>query len=329
MRKLLMLLVVGAIIGSGLYVTRERVLEFAVEQVIGFTIGAPVDLEGIGISQEDQTVFVKAFKIHNPKGFPGGILLYATDAKIVYAKPVIVKKQIQLLQIYVNVKEIVVIKRADGRMNVDALKGVNDVSNIPQIGKTKKFDGTKKVHTDVLTLSIDKVIYKDYTVGGSPKVEVYDVKIKNKHYKDIPGVQTIVLIMLQDAMTETAIKGAAVLGIATAAGITFWPVGVAAVVISKDSAQGEFLQNTETVYEAAVSTLEKIGKIEFKNQEKGVIKGKSKGYSLTVKISGKQEGTTKVNVSARELLLPGPKYAQSVLYQISEKIQAMPKIEVK
>jgi len=322
MMKLFIFLAVVVLILGGLFLGRESVLEFAVERAVEFTLGAPVNIGKIDISLEDQAIFVKDFKLYNPKGFPRGILLYASDIKIVYAKPLVVKSQIQLLQIDAKVKEVVVIKKKDGRMNVDALKGVGEESNVPEIGKGNQFSGKKKIHTDVLTLSIDQVVSKDYTVKDSPKVEVYDVRIKNKHYKDIPGVQTVFMIMLQDAMAKTAIKGAAVFGIATAAGVTFWPVGVAAIVIGKDSARAEFSGDEETVYQASIETLEKIGKLEFNDQEKGVIKGTSKGHSLTIKISGTTRNTTKITVSARELLLPGPKYAQSVLYQISEKVHA-------
>ena len=126
------------------------------------------------------------------------------EIKVVYAWPIFIKKKAHLLQVTADVEEVVVIKRRDGKMNVDALKGLADPRNIPQIGDEEKFDEARRVHIDTLTLSVKRVVYKDYTAGEKPDIEVYDVRIENKNYKDIPGVQMLFLFMLKEAMAKVA-----------------------------------------------------------------------------------------------------------------------------
>ena len=319
MKKLLVALIVVAVIAAGTYATRARLAKASISLIVQYAIGAPVRTGGFSLDARDQTFTLKDFVIYNPKGFPRGKLMEVNEIKVVYAWPIFIKKKAHLLQVTADVEEVVVIKRRDGKMNVDALKGLADPRNIPQIGDEEKFDEARRVHIDTLTLSVKRVVYKDYTAGEKPDIEVYDVRIENKNYKDIPGVQMLFLFMLKEAMAKTAIKGAAIYGVATFAGVGFWPAGVAIVVIGKDSAQGIFHSDLDAVFQASVDTLGKIGKVHSSSRDDGVIHGEIGANTVTIHLT-KQDKGTKAVVSARKLVLPMPRVARSVLFQISENL---------
>jgi hypothetical protein len=65
---------------------------------------------------------------------------------------------------------------------------------------------------DLFTLSIGKIVYKDYTIGTEPGVRVYDVN-RHKSYKNISTVQQLALLMLAEPMNIFVEKKAEILGV--------------------------------------------------------------------------------------------------------------------
>ena len=321
MKKVFIIILCLFILFGFLFLGRLHVLKKTIVFGTQYVLGAPVKIGDIHIDRAEGMITLKDFKLFNPKGFPKGVLMTAHEIKITYQKPLMVKGKIHLLQVVMDLDEIVVIKRKDGKMNVDSLKGVEDPSNVPQLSDQQKYDDNKRIHIDTFTLSVNRVVSKDYTqTGVAPDIQVFDVNMKNKTYQDIPGVQMLVLFTLKQAMAKTAIKGAAIFGVATVAGIGFWPAGAAIIVLGNDSAQGIFKKDYDIVFQACVDTMTQEGHITSQDKEKGNIKGKAHGATVSIKVE-KSDKEIKVVVSARKvMLLPNPKQAKTLLYVISEHL---------
>jgi hypothetical protein len=311
MKKIFIVGLVAVFTITSIFIFREPILAGSVELVVRSLSGAPVSVGDVSLDIRNRTLYIDKFRMYNPKGFPEGILMDIPEMSVEYDRASFWKARLHIQKIDAYLQELVVIKNPDGKLNVDALKFVeqqHDREDIP---------------VDVFELSINRVVYKDYTAGSVPSVKVFDLDIKDKTYRDLPGVETVIIVMLQEAMTNTAIKGAAIYGVITVAGMSFWPVGAAVVVASlagKDSASADFNTSPEDLYRTGIKTIDKIGSIDGTDQEKGEIKANVQGYDVAVKIKKTDEETTKMTVSARKLLTPQPDFAKSVLYQISENL---------
>ena len=313
---LISFLVVLLVVAAGVFLFRTLVAGIMVNYTVEGMIGAPVKVGKLSLDLPNNTINMANFKIFNPKGFPKGILMDITSLKLVFNKITPLRQKDMVITFMdIKLKEVVIVKNKDGKLNADALKFV------PPKGEEKE---TKAIPThmpvELMELSMDRVVYKDYAVKDAPSVLVFDVNMKDKKYKKMPGIEVVLAVILKEALTKAAVQNAAIYGITAVSGVGFWPAAAAVVVVGNDSASMKFNNPPDEVYNAAVKTLESIGKIERKDPEKRIIKAASKGNSVEVKIISKDEQTSKVIVSSRKLLYPMPDFAKSVLYQISENV---------
>ena len=64
------------------------------------------------------------------------------------------------------------------------------------------------IQIDLLALKIDRVIYKDYSKGGSPKVKEFNVNI-DERYVDITDPQSLGRLIIVKALKNTTIASLA------------------------------------------------------------------------------------------------------------------------
>ncbi|MFC1709751.1 hypothetical protein ACFL2J_06835 [Candidatus Omnitrophota bacterium] len=290
-------------------------------------LGAPVHIDGFAVGVFKQSVRIKGFKIYNPKGFPKGVLIDIPEVSVDYSLPAILTGKLYLPLIVLNLREMVVIKNKDGLMNVDALK-VAQKKEEPAKPAPEKKEVSKKpskqmaMQIDVAKLTIGKVVFKDFSQGGAePSVQVFNVGIEGKEFKDITSAQQFATLIMVEAMGPTAIKGAAIYGAATVLGVAFLPAGVAAVLIGNDSGSSDFNYDFEKVYNTAIETVKEMGEVIKEDKGNGVVKGKVSGSSITIEITELEPNKTQMKVSARKFMLPKPEVAEGVIYEISQKLK--------
>ncbi|MDD4940251.1 MAG: hypothetical protein PHI60_08890, partial [Candidatus Omnitrophica bacterium] len=168
-------------------------------------------------------------------------------------------------------------------------------------------------------LGIGKIVSKDYSSGKEPVVYVYDVNI-HKTYKNITSVQQLAALIIMEPMKAAGIEGAQVYGVAMAAGVAVLPVGIAATFAGKDHALQEFTTSFENAYDVSLAVLKRKGKVTGDNLA-GIINGVVDGAKVTIRIKKKTVNKVEIIVSARKFMLPKPKIAGGVLYEIAEKLK--------
>jgi hypothetical protein len=173
---------------------------------------------------------------------------------------------------------------------------------------------------DFLTLSIGKIVYKDYTIGTEPSVRVYDVN-RRKSYKGIPTVQQLALLVLAEPMKAAAIKNAEIYGIAILTSVAVLPVAVVATFIGKDSVHQIIDASFEHVYEISLQEIKRIGTITKHDASEGMIKANINGAMVTLILRKDKDNKTEITISARKYMLPQLDIAAWVLYQIIDTLQ--------
>ena len=314
----IVIIVLAVFIALG--IVKDQIIKAAVEIGASRVLGTNVRVGGLSFGILRPSVRVKAFKVDNPKGFPKGSMLDVAEAGVDYDLPALLGGKLHFPLVILDLNEMVVVKNQDGVLNVDALKIAEKKEAVPA-ARPEKPSKPLFFKIDELRLNVNKVIYKDYTRGKEPLVQVFDVNLKNNIYRDIQSAQQLAALILVEAMKPTAIKGAKIYGVATILGAGFLPAGIAGTLLGKNSAQAEFSASFDQAYQTALDVLRKNGTIVSASQTGGVIKADLNGHNLTAKITKSGQGKTAIVIAARKLLIPQPEVAQGILYQIQEKIK--------
>jgi uncharacterized protein involved in outer membrane biogenesis len=321
MKKVLLIAVIILIALSVIAVLKDQFIKNTITIATSQVTGAPATINNFSMSIIKQTVAIKDFKLYNPPGFPREVLVDIPTIRVALVLGDILKKKIHFKEIEIALKELAIIKDKDGKLNVDALKVAEEPQKPKEETAQKQAAEQMPIQIDVLKLTIGKIIYKDYSKGKTPKVEVYDLGGKEKTYQNITSAQQLVALILSEAMKGTAIKGAKIYAASAILGVGFLPAGVAVTLMGKDSAQNDFNIPFEKVYAVALNTVQALGQVKSENKDSGIIKVLIDKDDVTIKVQQTTEKTTRIMVQARRLLLPQPQIAGGVLQQISDKLK--------
>ncbi len=182
------------------------------------------------------------------------------------------------------------------------------------------------MHIDVLKFEVGKAVYKDFSLGGKPFIEVRDVNTKNT-YKNINSAEQLSLLIFSEAVKSLAIKGLKTYGLAIITGVYFLPVEAAAILTSKDNVAADFNIIYESAYKISLEVVDEFGDIVKQDMSTGIIIGKVHGVNVTARILQKEDGKLNISVAARSFFFPKPTIAEGVLYEIAGKIADKQKTE--
>ena len=288
---------------------RDLIIRSIVTSTASNIVGAPVYMDSFSMNILSSTIHITGFKLFNPSDFPVGLLISCPKIIVIFDLSSLFthKPHFQLLE--VELKEMVLSKNKEGKLNVDSLKIVHPPKSSPSV----------PMRIDLLNLSIGKIIYKDYTTGSQPSVRVYNIN-RHKSYKSIPTAQQLALLVLAEPMKAAAIKNAEIYGIAFVAGVAVLPVAIAATFIGKDNVVQIINASFAHTYEISLEVVKGMGSITKEDALNGAIKANIKGSSVALILRKHSENKTEITISARKYMLPQPDIAGGVLYQILDKM---------
>ncbi len=269
-------------------------------------------------------VDIKGFQVYNPKGFPKEVMVDVNEISVEYDLPAVLTGKLHLPMVVFDLNEFVMVKNAEGKLNVDSLKFAQQ-SKGAETAKTEKKPARKSkemaMQIDEFHLNIGRVVVQDYTQGKEPAVQAYDVGLKDKVFKNITSAQQLATLITMEAMGPTALKSAALYGAATMLGVALLPAGAAAVLMGNDKSTSLLSQNVDTVFSTSLDVLGKKGKVTRQDQAQGVIRAKVDGADVTVEVSQGEGNQTELKVTARKYLLPKPEIAGGVVYEIEQRLK--------
>ncbi|MFA5117414.1 MAG: hypothetical protein WC695_01020 [Candidatus Omnitrophota bacterium] len=309
MKKFLIVLVIVFISLACISIFKNLIIKSVVTTAASRITGAPVHMDGFSLNLLSSTIHISGFKMYNPGGFPEGILVSCPKIKVIYDRATLFKQKRHFLLVEIELKEMGLTKNTEGKLNVDSLK----------IAKESKSSPSTPMQIDLLTLSIGKIVYKDYTAGTQPGVRVYDVN-RHKSYKGVPSAQQLALLVLAEPMKAAAIKNAKIYGAALLTGVAVLPVAVAATFIGKDYVQQTVDAGFEHVYKVSLEVVKRMGKITKDLASDGVIKANIHGAMVALIFRKGVDNKTEITISARKYMFPKLDVAGGVLYQILDKL---------
>lgn len=299
----------------------KRAIVISTQQILG----ASAQIEDFSLSILKQSINIKGFKIYNPSGFPNEAFVDIPEVGVDYDLGALLKQKLHLPFIRMNLKEMILVRNKEGKLNVESLK-INqqkDPAEEREQKKTKKEEpSVMPMQIDQLSLTIGKVIYKDFSGGGDePTIKFFDVGIHDKIFKDINSPQQLAAVIMVEATKSTAIKGLSMYGLNALLGVGFVPVGVVSVLTSKDHAKAELDMDVDNLYQLSLEVIKSKGEVINEEKESNTIKANVKGASVVIKIDKLEGDRSSMTVSARKLMIPNAQLAESILYQISQQIK--------
>jgi len=300
-------------------ITKDIIIKSVITIVASKVTGAPVHIDSFSMGIFNQTVKISGLKIYNPQGFSRGILINVATANVTYDLGALLKKKIHLAKVEFDLKEMDLEKNKGGKLNVDSLK----VAKREDGGKGKETGKPAKqlpLSIDMFRLDMGKLIYKDFSLGKEPSVQVYDINI-HKVYKNITSAQQLAALIMSEPMKAAGIQGAKIYGAAILTGVAVLPVAAVLTFAGKDSVKQEFNSGLDAVYKVSLAILKQMGNVNKEDKAGMVISAKVNSADVTIKLRKISNNKTEVTISARKYFIPKPEIAGGVLYKISEKIK--------
>lgn len=202
MKKIAIVVAVVIAVLVAVSVTKDLVIKTAVEKGAEMVTGLRLTTSGFSIGILRSVVSIKNLRLYNPKGFSDPVMVDMPEIYVDYNLPAIMGGAVHLREARIHLAELMVVKNADGRLNLDSLKALSAQKQ----KKPAQDAGGKpmKMRIDLLKLKIGRAVYKDYSKGGAPSVKEFNVNI-DETFTNIDNPNTLVSLIVVRALTNTNI----------------------------------------------------------------------------------------------------------------------------
>jgi uncharacterized protein involved in outer membrane biogenesis len=207
MKRYLIILAAVAVVILVVGFAKDIIIKVSVEKGAELVTGLKLNIGGMNVGILKPIVDIKNLKLLNPANFPDRTMVDMPEIYVNYDLPAIISGKIHLPEVRLTLKEFVVVKNADGKLNLDALRPVQaqKEGKAPSQGAPGK---APEIRIDSLKLSIGKVIYKDYSKGGTPDVKEFNINL-NESYTNIDNPYTLASLIVVKALMNTSIASLA------------------------------------------------------------------------------------------------------------------------
>ena len=206
LRNVLLVIVILLIV---LLFARNIIIKTALQAGLKAITGVGLSIKKMDIGIFKTVLDIKELKLYNPEGFPEKLMVHLPEIYADYDLIGFLEKRVHFNEIRINLKELIVIKNVEGRLNLESLKVPQHKEDKPveEQPKKKKEDTAKMdFKIDTLELKIGKVIFKDYSKADKPRIKTYDINLNERH-ENIDNPQSLIALIIFKALTNTAISG--------------------------------------------------------------------------------------------------------------------------
>ncbi len=186
---------------------KDSIIKASVEKGTELVTGLQLNIKKLNVGIFTSVVDIKGLRLHNPKGFPDKIMLNMPEIYVKCDLKAIMNKNIHLEELRIHMQEFTVVKDSNGNLNLDSLrqakKGKKGTPSPDKKAGQEKGE-MPKIQIDKLKLKIGKVVYKDYSKGGTPSVQDFEVGI-DKQFENITDPNQLVSLIVNQALIKTSI----------------------------------------------------------------------------------------------------------------------------
>ncbi len=209
-RKVIMIPAIVFVILIALFLGKNMIIKTSVTTGVKAMTGLKLSIRSMNVGVFKSLIGINELQLYNPSGFKDKLMMDLPEIYVDYNLGAIMGGKAHLEEVRLNLKEFIVVKNEAGELNLDSLRVVKEAEG----EVAEKDDGKKEktempdIQIDLLELKIDKVIYKDYSKGTSPKVKEFNVNI-DERYENITDPQSFVRLIIVKALKNTTIASLA------------------------------------------------------------------------------------------------------------------------
>ncbi len=209
-RKIIIIPAIVFAVLIALFFGKNMIIKTSVSAGVKAMTGLKLSIRSMNVGVFKSLIGINELKLYNPSGFVDELMIDLPEIYVDYDLGAFMKGKAHFEEVRLNLKEFIVVKNADGQLNLDSLKVVEAAEEEEVIEKGKKEKGKKEktkmpdLQIDLLDLKIGTVIYKDYSKGTPPKERVFNVNI-DERYENITDPQSFVRLIILKALKNTTI----------------------------------------------------------------------------------------------------------------------------
>jgi len=205
MKKILTSLIVIVLIAAVvLAVGKNTIAKVAVEKSVEMVTGLKLSMQSLNIGIIKTLVGIKELKLYNPDGYKDRVMLDMPEIYVDYDLAAAFRGKVHLKEMRMNLKEFTVVRNEKGELNLDSLKVVRE-EKAPEKAAPKEKGKMPEIQIDKLELKIGKVVYKDYSKGGAPSVQEFNLNL-DETYQNIDNPAQLVSLIVVKALMNTTIS---------------------------------------------------------------------------------------------------------------------------
>ncbi len=209
MKKLLVRLVVLLIVLVVILVlARNVIVPPIVSSGVKSSTGLRVDIGAMDIGLLKRYVDVQRLQLMNPPGFTDPVMVDIPQISVAYQLGPLLRNRLHLPSVTFAMQEVMIVKNADGALNIDALKALQG-KRPPGSGQPPREDGTRMdLQIDELAIRVGKVVFKDYSGGGAPRVQEFSLNL-DERFSNVTSPNDVTMALVMRILTRTGIAGLA------------------------------------------------------------------------------------------------------------------------
>ena len=193
-------------VAAVLFLAKGAIAKMAVSGGVRAVTGLKLEIRSLAVGIFRSRVHAQGIKLHNPAGFPDPVMADLPELYVDYDLPAFFTGKTHLRELRVHFRELTVVKDAQGRLNLDSLTAVKKAKE--EKGQQKKPAKPGSFVIDSLELKVEKVVYKDYSAGGTPSVREFNVNLNERH-SNVNDPSALGALIVSRALLHTAIAGLA------------------------------------------------------------------------------------------------------------------------
>jgi hypothetical protein len=205
MKKLGIIVAIVVAVFVLLFLFKNILIKAAVEGGAKKATGLELTIEDMDVGLLASKVDITDMRLLNPAGFPDKVMIDIPKFLVDVELASFFKGGAHVETIVLDLKELMVVRNKDRKLNLSALKSVSEKQQkerkpVEQEEEKK----TPQVVIDMLVLKIGKVTYKDYSWGTKPFTKTFTIGI-NEVYRDIDDPEKLVNLIIVRALQKTNI----------------------------------------------------------------------------------------------------------------------------
>jgi len=163
--KFLMKIIIGIVIVVAILIfAKNMIAKIAVENGVHMATGLELKVKSFDVSLAKTYIAIEEMRLYNPKGYRDKIMADIPEIYVDYDLPAILKGKIHVPEIRIHLNEFVVVKNANGELNIDKLKAVEE-------GKKKEPAEKPKKEGKAIPIQIDRIdFFLNRNVITNPKI---------------------------------------------------------------------------------------------------------------------------------------------------------------